>query len=228
MAADQAQARAHRGIGIAGLLVLPLLFVPTVAISTLGEPGFEATAREAVTFLEAVGASSWAPFMSALQVLAAMTLLWWSVAFIRSFGPVAEERAWLPIAAIASMTVFAAYVALGSSWATAAQLEDVSPELALYAFDEGNLGFASSWLGLAGFALASGWAIVTDGWLPRWQGWLAVTSAVGFVAARFVWTSQLWLIPYALFWIWFIAANITLLREPLPGPRADARPVAQS
>ncbi len=117
---------------------------------------------------------------------------------------------------------------MGSCWATAAQLEDVGPQLALSAFDEGNLGFASSWLGLAGFALASGWAIVADGWLPRSQGWLAVTSAVGFVAARFVWTSQLWLVPYALFWVRFIAANITLLREPLPDPRADATPVAQS
>ena len=76
----------------------------------------------------------------------------------------------------------------------------------LSAFDEGNLGFASSWLGLAGFALASGWAIVADGWLPHWQGWLPVTSAVRFVASRFVWTSQLWLVPYALFWVWFIAA----------------------
>ncbi|WP_353508762.1 hypothetical protein [Intrasporangium sp.] len=219
MAADQAQARSHRGIAIVGLLVLPLLFVPTVAISTLGEPGFEAPAREAVTFLEAVGASSWAPFMSALQVLAAMTLLWWSVAFIRSFGRVAEERAWLPTAAIASMTVFAAYAVLASSWATAAQLEEVGPELALYAFDEGNLGFASSWLGLAGFALASGWATLAEGWLPRWQGWLAVASAVGFVAARFVWTSQLWLVPYALFWAWFVAANLVLLRRSTTASR---------
>ena len=106
MAADQA--RAHRGIGIAGTIVLPLLFVPTVAVSTLGEPGLEATAQETATFLEAVGASSWAPFMHAVQLLPAMTLLWWSVAFIRSFGRVEGERTWLPIAAIASMTVFAA------------------------------------------------------------------------------------------------------------------------
>ena len=120
------------------------------------------------------------------------------------------------------MTVFAAYAVLGSSWATAAQLEDVSPELALYAFDEGNLGFASSWLGLAGFALASSWAILAEGWLPRWQGWLALASALGLVAARFVWTSQLWLIPYMLFWVWFVAANITLLRQSLGATRADA------
>ena len=201
------------GAGITGLLVVPLLFVPTVAISTLGEPGFEATAEEAVAFFEAVGGSSWAPFMHALQIAGTMVFLWWSIAFIRSFGRVEGERSWLPGAAIASLTVFTAYVVLSSSWATAAQLDGVSPELALYAFDEGNLGFASSWLGLAGFALASGWAILAEGWLPRWQGWLAVTSAVGFVAARFVWTSELWLVPYALFWAWFIAANIALLRR---------------
>ena len=95
----------------------------------VGRAGFEATALEAATFLEAVGASSWAPFMHAVQVLAAMTLLWWSVGFIRSFGRVEDEATWLPIAAIASMTAFAAFVLLGSSWAIALQLEDVSPQL---------------------------------------------------------------------------------------------------
>jgi uncharacterized membrane protein len=39
-----------------------------------------------------------------------------------------------------------------------------------------------------------------------------VVSGVGLALSRFVWTTDVWLLPYALFWIWVVAVCIRLLR----------------
>lgn len=54
---------------------------------------------------------------------------------------------------------------------------------------------------------------------PGWRSAMVVVSAglfaaVGFVVARFVWTSEAWLVPYSAFWVWFLAVCIHLLRKP--------------
>jgi hypothetical protein len=38
-------------------------------------------------------------------------------------------------------------------------------------------------------------------------------SGVGLVLSRFVWTTNAWLAPYALFWIWVVALCTRLLRK---------------
>jgi nucleoside-diphosphate-sugar epimerase len=43
---------------------------------------------------------------------------------------------------------------------------------------------------------------------------LAVASGVGLALSRFVCTTNTWLLPYALVWIWVIAVCIRLLRKP--------------
>jgi hypothetical protein len=37
-------------------------------------------------------------------------------------------------------------------------------------------------------------------------------SGVGLALSRFVWTTDVWLLPYALFWIWVVAVCIRRLR----------------
>jgi hypothetical protein len=34
------------------------------------------------------------------------------------------------------------------------------------------------------------------------------------VIARFVWTTQVWLLPYLLFWAWVLVLSLRLVRRP--------------
>ena len=211
---DLAWERLRRGTAVTGLMVVPLLFAPTIAISTLGEPPFDATEDQAVAFLATSANTSWAQTAMVVQSVAALGLLWWAVALTQLMRRAEGEPPWRSTVALASVVIFTAYVVLESHWQTAVQLDDLDPGLALFAFDAGNIGFADSWLALASFAVASGWVIVRTRMLPPTLGWLALVSGVGFVAARLDWTSWVWFLPYALFWTWVIAVCVTLLRRP--------------
>ena len=118
--------------------------------------------------------------------------------------------------ALVSGTIVAAYGVLDASWDAAANRgSDLDSNIAAYAFDVGNLGFANGWLALGSFAIAAGWVLKDSGALPAWWGWWAIVSGVGLVAARFVWEGSIWGLPYGLFWLWVIALGIRLVRRPL-------------
>jgi hypothetical protein len=67
---------------------------------------------------------------------------------------------------------------------------------------------------VASFALCSGWVILSTRALERWMGWWLIVAGLGLVAARFVWTSDVWTVPYLLFWVWLLVLSIRLIRQP--------------
>jgi hypothetical protein len=81
----------------------------------------------------------------------------------------------------------------------------------------GTWGFANAWVALAGFLAAAGWIMVGTPSLPSWLGWVAIVAAFGFLLGRAFWTTSVWLIPYAVFWIWVVALSIYLFRGRVPG-----------
>ena len=81
-------------------------------------------------------------------------------------------------------------------------------------FRHGEHRVANAWVSLGTFAAFCGWAVLTTGIFRPWLGWLMVASGIGLALSRFVWTTNAWLLPYALFWIWVIAVWIRLLRRP--------------
>ena len=208
---EQGWNRLTRTLGILGLIAVPLLFAPTIAVSTLGEPDFTGPPGDIATFLDTVGHTSWAPAAMVIQSLGSLALLWWAVGFAVLLRRHEGEPAWRSTVALASIVVFTAYVVLEPFWAAASARGLVSRELAVFAFDAGNVGFANSWLALGSFAVACGSVVLTTRALPWWLGWLAVSAGLGFVLARLVWTSPTWLLPYAAFWLWVVAVNIVLL-----------------
>lgn len=206
--------------GISGLLFLILGLGAQGFIQIGGaEPAFDAPAAAALGFFETrdpelftVGAY--------LSVLALVTFLW----FLSGLWVVLREAeggtAWRSMVAFASGLVFVAFVTNGG-WQLAAfrAAEGLDAQLARFAFDMGNLGFASSWVALASLLIASGWIMVASRSLPNWLGWWAIVAGAGFLAARAVWTMPFWFFPYALFWLWVIAVSILLIRgrfEPAP------------
>ena len=90
----------------------------------------------------------------------------------------------------------------GNKVAVAFRADDLDPQIARYAFDEGQAAFANARVAQGSFAVCCGWVIVSTRFLPRWLGWLAIASGVGLVLSRISWTGYFWLPFYLMFWIW--------------------------
>jgi hypothetical protein len=68
-----------RATGAAGLVGIVLLFVPIIAISTLGEPEFDATREEVSAFFRNIAESSWADVADTVVVFGLVALTWFMV-----------------------------------------------------------------------------------------------------------------------------------------------------
>jgi len=203
-----------RSTGIAGLVAFVLVFTPIIAISTQGEPPFTATAEEAYAFVVNAGDVGWRNLASTATVLAGLVLLWFIVGFALLLARAEGNPPWRSMAAGASGLMLTAYLVLDVSWVAAMnRAADIDPGLAAYAFDVGNRGFANVWIAMGSFAIATGWVIVSTRMLPYSLGWWAVAAGAGLVLASFAWTSQGWLVPYLLFWIWMVAICVLLIRR---------------
>ncbi|MEV6266649.1 hypothetical protein AB0L64_05765 [Kribbella sp. NPDC051936] len=181
-----------------------------------GEPAFDASGDEILRFFEARHDTLYAigTYLGLLAVLALacfVSVLW--VVLREAEG----QPAWRSAIALTSGVAFVVLL-ISPGWELAAYRtgEGVDPQIARYAFDMGNLGFANSWVALAVFLAAAGWIMLGTPSLPSWLGWVAIAAAVGFLVGRAVWTTPVWLIPYAIFWIWVVAVSIQLFRGRLP------------
>ena len=121
---------------------------------------------------------------------------------------------WRSLTAGASGLLLTAYLVVDVSWVAAMnRAADIDPGLAPYAFDVGNRGFANVWIAMGSFAIAAGSVIAPTRVLPRGLGWWAAIPGAGLVLASFTWTSQSWLLPYFLFWIWMVVVCVLLIRR---------------
>ena len=203
-----------RTTGVTGLLSVVLLFAPIIAISSVGEPPFDATPSEAAEFFGNLDVG-WAHAAEAGASLGMLAFLWFVVGLTTLLRRVEGEPAWRSTVALVSGTIVAAYGILDASWDAAANRgSDIDSSIAAYAFDVGNLGFANAWVALGSFAIAVGWVLRDSRALPAWWWWWAIVSGLGLVAVRFVWEGSLWTVPYFLFWAWLIALSIRLIRSP--------------
>ena len=199
--------------GIAGLASIALVAGSQALVQVGGgEPAFDAPADEILSFFEARNDTLYAAG-SFLGLIAALALLWFFAGLSAVLRAVEGEPAWRSVVALASGIVVVVPV-MSPGWDLAGfRVDDgVDAQLARLAFDQGNLGFANAWLGLASFMAAAAWIILASRALPGWLGWWAVAAAVGFLVGRALWTTPIWLIPYALFWVWVIVVCVQLLR----------------
>jgi hypothetical protein len=78
--------------------------------------------------------------------------------------------------------------------------------------------FAASWFAIAGLLLAAGLGALASKALPRWLGWSAMVTGVGYFFAACVPLTNLWFIPYAVFYFWVLAVSVVLLRSAQLSP----------
>jgi hypothetical protein len=205
-----------RTTGAAGLAGIVLLFGPIIAVSALGEPEFDATHEEVATFVRNMAESSWAGVAGTVALLGLVALTWFMVGLCLLLRRAEGDPPWRSTVALVFGALFAAYLFTSASWEAAVNRSaDIDPGLAHFAFDMGNIGFANAWVSMGSFAAFCGWAVLTTGIFRQWLGWLMVVSGIGLALSRFVWTTNAWLLPYALFWIWVIVVCIRLLRKPV-------------
>jgi hypothetical protein len=204
-----------RATGVTGLAAVILLFAALGVIGSADEPPLDATSQEAATFFR----NSQAALVQAAGAtvrLATLVFLWFVVGLTLLLRRAEGEPPWRSTVALVSGVLFAAYGVLdASSDAAAHRGTELSPGIASYAFDLGNIGFANAWLAVASLAVSSGWVTVRTGVLPRWTGWCAIASGVGLIVVRYFWfVGELWLLPYGLFWLWVVASCVRLVRHP--------------
>lgn len=209
----------ERVTGIAGIVATVLLFAPIIAISTLGEPGFDATAEDAAEFFRA-GDTGWVTAAEATAALGMLSFLWFVAGLTTLLRRTEGEPAWRSTVALVSGALVAAYGVIDASWEAAFNRGgQLGVEVAVFAFDFGNLGFANAWIALGSFAIATGWALLTGRALAAWWGWWAIVAGAGLIAVRFAWESFAWTVPYFIFWAWVIAIAIRLISRHTAQPR---------
>jgi hypothetical protein len=205
--------RMIRSTGVVGLVSVVLLFAPIIAISSLGEPPFVASAEQARAFF-LNGNVGWAQAAMSLAALSAIGLIWFVVGLSLLLGRAEGSPPWRSAVALVSGALLPAYLLLDVSWDAASfGSADLDLAVANYAFDVGNLGFASIWIAMASFAVCCGSLILSTRVVGRWLGWWAIASGLGLVISRFFWTLEIWFLPYAAFWIWMIIICILLIRR---------------
>lgn len=180
------------------------------------EPSFNAPAGEIVIFFENRDQLLFntGDFLSSLSMLA---FIWFLGALWARLRRHEEAPAWMSLVAFGSALAGVAVSMASNGWGLAVfRIEEgLDPQLARYLFDEGNLGFVTLWVFLAGFLLATGIVALRDGALPRWLGWFGLVTGTALLIGRAFWDlpSGSIFVPYILFYIWLIAASIVLIRR---------------
>jgi hypothetical protein len=205
-----------RTSGVCGVVGMVLLFAPIIAISTRGEPGFEATQQQTEAFFRNSDVA-WVHLVGAVSTIGMLVLLWFLVGLATLLRRWEGEPAWRSTVALVSSSLLVAYSLIEVSWSAATiRGDELDPALTVYAFDVGNLGFANTWLAGGSFAVATGWVLYDSEALPSWWAWWVIGSGVGLALSRFVWQEPVWFPPYFAFWAWVMAFSIRLIRRPDP------------
>jgi hypothetical protein len=207
--------RLGRVSGVAGLAAVVLILVPVV-VGTRPEPTFDAAAIEFLTYYRSPHTPA-TQFRSFVLTVGLITFVWFVGALTTLLRRAEGEAPWRSAIAMGSGVVFVALVLSGNEVAAAFRADDLDPQIARYAFDEGQAAFANARVALGSFAGCCGWVIASTRFLPRWVGWLAIASGVGLALSRISWTSYVWLLPYVMFWLWVITVAVLLLRRNFRG-----------
>jgi hypothetical protein len=203
--------RLSRVTGIAGLATIVLLVV-AVVVGTRQEPSFDATATDFLIYYRSPHTPA-AQFRSFALAVGLITFVWFVVGLTTLLRRAEGEIAWRSTIAMVSGVLLPALALSGNEVAAAFRANDLDPQIARYAFDEAQVAFANARVALGSFAVCCGWVVASTGFLPRWLGWLAIVTGMGFVLSRISWTNGVWLLPYAMFWLWVIVVAILLLRR---------------
>lgn len=205
-------------IGAAGGIAFVILQLVSQSLIQAGgsEPAFDAPAAEIEAFFmnRNIQLALTGGFLSVLSTIA---FIWFLGALWARLRRSEGEPGWLSLVAFASGLAGMAAILGSGGWELALlRLGDgLEAETFRLLFDLGNFAFAAYWVALASMLLAAGVVTIRDGAFPRWLGWSGLLVALALLAVRAVWftASGVKFLPYVLFWVWLIAASISMMRR---------------
>jgi hypothetical protein len=196
-------------------IAYPLLQMISQGLIQIGgaEPPFTAPAADILAFFQNRDPNL-AALGGYLSVLSVIPFIWFAAALWDELRGAEGGSGWLSAVALGSGLVTAAALLDPGGWGPAVFRvnEGLDPGLARALFDEGNLNFANFWIALASMLLAAGAVLRSSDRHPVWLAWSAVILGIGFIVARFFWTSQAAFTPYVFFWLWMIVMGIRMAR----------------
>lgn len=199
--------------GVAGIVGVILLFAGQFigAAGSTAEPAFDGSAQEITAFLDSLRGGPLAAG-TMIVLLGVVALLTFAAGLRDVLAAGADSLSVLAVRAAQLCAVGFAVAVVSGGWEIGVlRRGDLDPQIARLIFDHGSLSFANSWVLIGGFAVGAGVAVLAGRAVPAWLGWWALVAGVGMVAARAVWLSEFWLLPYLLLWLWIAVISVLLL-----------------
>jgi hypothetical protein len=192
-------------------LVIGVVLLPSLT-TNVPEPAFDGSAAAWLAYARAT--ASQALLTTPVGIVGIFGFLLFAVCLAARFQR-AEHRMSVPsilLLLAAGLTMGLWILDEGLGLATAFRAGDLDGTTASLLYGLANGVFAASWFGIAGLLVAAGLGTLASRSLPRWLGWFALVVGAGFFAAACFPLTALWLVPYALFYLWVVAVSVVLLR----------------
>jgi hypothetical protein len=137
--------------------------------------------------------------------------LWFAIGLALILRPHERGVPWRSafLAAAGVVSVVSGQIA---SWDAAVfRSSSISPQVATYAYDLGNISFADSWVATGAIGICAGLVMLRAPGLPRWAAWWGLVAGAGEVLARAWFQHGFAYAPFALYWTWVLVMSILLV-----------------
>jgi hypothetical protein len=149
--------------------------------------------------------------MSYATSVGLIACLWFAVGLALTLRPYERGVPWRSafLAAAGIVSVVSGQIA---SWDAAVFRSDsITPQVASYAYDLGNISFANSWVATGAVGICAGLVMLRAPGLPRWAAWWGLVAGAGEVLARAWFRHGFAYAPFAIYWAWVLAMSILLV-----------------
>ena len=149
--------------------------------------------------------------MSYATSVGLIACLWFAIGLALTLRPHERGVPWRStfLAAAGVVSVVSGQIA---SWDAAVFRSDsITPQVASYAYDLGNISFANSWVATGAVGICAGLVMLRAPGLPRWAAWWGLVAGVGEVLARAWFRHGFAYAPFAIYWAWVLAMSILLV-----------------
>ncbi len=137
--------------------------------------------------------------------------LWFAIGLALTLRPFERGVPWRSafLAAAGVISVVSGQIA---SWDAAVfRSGTISPQVATYAYDLGNISFANSWVATGAVGICAGLVMLRAPGVPRWAAWWGLIAGAGEVLARAWFRHGFAYGPFAAYWLWVLAVSVLLL-----------------
>jgi hypothetical protein len=211
-----------RVTGAAGLVTLLTVVGSSLADGYEHQSMTEATPAILSFFRSLDDRVGW--LMSYATSVGLIACLWFAIGLALTLRPYERGVPWRSafLAAAGVISVVSGQIA---SWDAAVfRSGSISPQVASYAYDLGNISFANSWVATGAVGLCAGLVMLRAPGLPRWAAWWGLLAGAGEVLARAWFRHGFAYAPFALYWAWVLAMSVLLVAGRLTATKARPGP----